>query len=296
MKKIVYYLTILTLGLGVVKVYILWLDNYNALHPDVVQAMAMGYVEELPLEGILIWDEDIIITPRDGVLTYPSPLPRRVAKGEAVAAVDGVAIKASVTGYFFPALDGLEGRWVYSQLWPASSRLTSREVRLLENGSHLNKGDPVGKLVPQPQDLRCIAYLDKTLSLERDMRRGFIDIKTEPYGKSFQAVIRASDNVGQKAKVYITLPFFPPEALRSRSFFCSVLTGDRHGVSLPESAVIVREGKLGVFMVQGSVTEFTEVEGFPAGEGNFFITKGVVPGNVVLLYANNAKEGVIRLW
>jgi hypothetical protein len=49
-------------------------------------------------------------------------------------------------------------------------------------------------------------------------------------------------------------------------------------------------------MLQGSITEFTEVEGFPAGEGNFFITKGVEPGNVVVLYANNAKEGVIRLW
>jgi hypothetical protein len=296
LKKTIYYATIVTLGLGVVEGYFLWLYNYNALHPDVVQAMAMGYVEELPLEGILIWDEDVVVAPRDGVLTYPSPLPRRVAKGEAMAAVDGVAVKASTTGYFFPALDGQEGKWVYSQLWPGSSRLSFRESRPVESGSWLKKGDPVGKLVPQPQDLRCIAYLDKTLSLERDMKRGFIDIKTEPYGKSFQAAIRASDNAGQKAKVYITLPFFPPEALTSRSFFCSVLAGDRHGVSLPESAVIVRDGKLGVFMLQGSMTEFTEVEGFPAGEGNFFITKGVDPGNVVVLYANNAKEGVIRLW
>ncbi|MDR2136982.1 MAG: hypothetical protein LBO68_01720 [Synergistaceae bacterium] len=296
MKKTVYYTITLALGLGVIKAYLVWLDSYNMLHPDVVQAIAMGYVEELPLEGILIWDEEVVAAPREGVLTYPFPLPRRVAKGEAMAAVDGVKIKARTTGYFFPALDGQEGKWVYSQLWPDASRWPFKEVKLLENGSRLSKGDPVGKLVPQPQDLRCIAYLDKTLSLERNMKRGVIDIKTEPYGKSRQAVVRASDSVGQKVKVYLTLPFFPPEILTSRFFSCSVVAGDRHGVSLPESAVVMREGKLGVFMVQGSMTEFIEVEGFPTEEGSFFITKGVMPGNWVVLYANKAKEGAIRLW
>ena len=205
LKKTIYYSITLALGLWVVNAYLFWLDNYNTLHPDVVQATAMAYVEELPLEGILIWDEEVVVTPRDGVLTYPSSSPRRVAKNEAVAAVDGVAIKASTTGYFFPALDGQEGKWVYSQLWPGSSRLTFKEVKVLENGSRLRRGDPVGKLIPQPQDLRCIAYLDKTLSLERDMKRGFIDIRMEPYGKSFQAMVRASDNVGQKVKMYITI-------------------------------------------------------------------------------------------
>jgi hypothetical protein len=296
LKKTLYYSIALALGVGVIEAYFLWLDNYNTLHPDVVQAVAMGYVEELPLEGILIWDEEVVPAPREGIVTYPSFLPRRVAKGEVMAAVDGVAVKAGVTGYFFPALDGQEGKWVYSRLWPGSPRLTVKEAELLENGSRLRKGDPVGKLVPQPQDLRCIAYFDKTLSLERDMKRGFIDVKTEPYGKSRQAVIRASDDVGQKAKVYLTLPFFPPEILRSRYFSCRVVAGDQYGVSLPESAVIMREGKLGVFMVQGNVTEFTEVEGFPAEEGSFFITKGIAPGNFVVLYANNAKEGAIRFW
>jgi hypothetical protein len=295
-KKTLYYSIALALGVGVIGAYFIWLDNYNALHPDVVQAVAMGYVEELPLEGILIWDEEVVTAPREGILTYLSPLPRRVAKGEAIAEVDGVAVKASAAGYFFPALDGLEGKWVYSQLWPASSRLIFKEAKLLKNGSRLRKGDPVGKLAPQPQDLRCIAYFDKTLSLERDMKRGFIDVKTEPDGKSRQAVIRAADDVGQKAKVYLTLPFFPPEMLKSRFFSCSVVAGDRYGVSLPESAVIMREGKLGIFMVRGNVTEFTEVEGFPAEEGSFFITKGVVPGNLVVLYANKAREGAIRVW
>jgi hypothetical protein len=40
------------------------------------------------------------------------------------------------------------------------------------------------------------------------------------------------------------------------------------------------------------------VEGFPIERDNFFIPegKGIQPGNVVVLYADKIKEGVVRLW
>ncbi|MDR1376684.1 MAG: hypothetical protein LBJ22_04160 [Synergistaceae bacterium] len=297
MKNTLYYAIVVLLVTAIVEVYLLWLDNYNMLHPEVVAATAMGYAEELPLEGVLIWDERVIAAPRNGVVTYPSLLPRRVTKGEPVAAVDGVAVKADATGYFSPILDGHEGTWLYSRLWPEFSQLPVPNVpESLGENALVRKGEPVGKLVPQPQDLRCIAYLDRTLALEQDIARNFIEIKTEPTGKSRQAEVRTSAKRGQKVKIYITLPFFPPEALKARAFFCSVLTGNRQGVAVPHSAVVVREGKLGVLMVQGSITEFIQVEGFPADENNFFIMKGVVPGNVVVLHADKVKEGVVRLW
>lgn len=296
-KRLLYYLVVLVVTVGVIKIYFLWLDYYNMLHPEIIEAVAMGYVEELPLSGVLVWDEQLVTAPRDGVLTYPSPLPRRVSKGEPVAAVDGIAIKVSAPGYFMPALDGQEGKWVYSRLWPGISQFpeVGRAVPL-ENGTHLRRGDPVGKLVFQPQDLRCIAYLDRTPALEKDIKLGHVEIKTEPHGKSRRAAVRAFINAGQKIKVYLTLPFFPPSLLRSRTFFCSVVTGDRQGVLLPDTAVLLRDGRLGVLLVKGSITEFTEVEGFPADENNFFITKGILPGNVVVLHADKVKEGVIRLW
>jgi hypothetical protein len=296
LKKTIYYATVVLLVMGVVELYLLWLDNYNMWHPEVAAATAMGYVEELPLAGVLIWDERVLVAPREGVVTYLSPLPRRVQKGEKVAAIDGFAIKADMPGYFSPILDGQEGTWVYAKLWPGSQFPPLGVHEPLQEGFFLEKGKPLGKLVPQPQDLRCIAYLDKTLSLEQDIERGLIEIKTEPTGKSRQATVRASVDMGQKVKVYITLPFFPPELLATRTFSCSVLTGSREGVAVPHSAVVLRDGELGVLMVQGSVTTFTKIEGFPADEENFFITKGIVPGSLVVLYADKVKEGVVRLW
>ena len=297
LRKLIYYTVILSLAGGVFYVYLLWLDSYNTLHPEVVTATAMGYVEELPLEGVLIWDEQVLTATRDGVLTYPSSLPRRVMKGEAVAALDGVAVNVGTAGYFVPALDGEEGNWVYSRLWPGIAAFpTFGALNILDNGARLRKGEPVGKLAPQPQELRCIAYLDKTISLAQDVKNGFINIKMNTDDKMLRADVRAYWDAGQKIKVYLTLPFFPASALLTRAFSCSVLTGNRRGVSVPDSAVILRSGKTGVLMVLGSMTEFTEVEGFPTEGDNFFITKGVLPGNVVVLHADKIKEGVVRLW
>ena len=190
---------------------------------------------------------------------------------------------------------------MYAKLWPGITEFPAfRPAESLENGAPLRKGDALGKLVPQPQELRCIAYLDKTASLEREIARGFLNIKTEPQGKSRRADVRASFDVrpsfsaGHKIKVYLTLPFFPPSLLSSRAFSCSVLTRDMQGVAIPDTAVILRGGKQGVFLVKGNLTEFTEVEGFHADEENFFITKGLVPGNIVVQYADKFKEGIIR--
>jgi len=297
LRKLVYCTVILSLAAGVIKAYLFWLDRYITLHPEVVAAVPMGYVEELPLDGVLIWDEQLITATRDGVLTYPSSLPRRVMKDEAVAALDGVAVKVGSTGYFIPGIDGEEEEWTYSRLWPGISVFPQlRTLRILDNGSRLRRGDPLGRFVPQPQDLRCIAYLDKTVSLMQDVEKGFIEIRRNQDDKTQRASVRAYVDAGQKIKVYLTLPFFPASIISTRGFTCSVLTGSRQGVAVPDSAVILRGGKTGVFKVLGGVTEFTAVDGFPTEGNNFFITRGIDPGNVVVLNADRVKEGAVRLW
>ncbi|MBR0095257.1 MAG: hypothetical protein IJP91_08255, partial [Synergistaceae bacterium] len=52
--------------------------------------------------------------------------------------------------------------------------------------------------------------------------------------------------------------------------------------------------------VNGNSTELHAVEGFPADDGNFFIEKGVQPGNKLILNADaiifNLKDENIRIW
>ncbi|MBQ9434395.1 MAG: hypothetical protein IJU26_09290 [Synergistaceae bacterium] len=302
--RLVQYTVILIIfGMGY-KVYVLWYNTYRLSHPQIIEAVTTNYSEEQPLNGILLWDEQLIYAPKTGILTYPSPRPRIVAKDEIVAALDGTAVRAPYPAYFYPGLDGEEGNWVYPKLWPDFAPFPEfHDAELIENGTYLQRGEPIGKLVPQPQTLRCIAYLDSTPSLERAVRNPnapAIRIRTEHDGKERKADVVTHKSAGQKMKVYLRLPFFQPSILRSRRFTASVVTAEQKGVMVPDTAVITRAGKNMVFVVQGNSPELREVEGFPSDEETFFIEKGVAPGNKLILNADSLSQSMgdenIRIW
>ncbi len=300
------YFSLLTLILSLCyRVYSIWYENYKLSHPQIIEAVTISYKEEQPLEGILLWDEHLIYAPRNGILTYPSPRPRMTAKGEILAALDGRAVYAPYSAYFYPGLDGQEGNWVYPKLWPDFAPFPEfKNASLIENGTQLHRGDPIGKLVPQPQVLRCIAYLDRTPSLERALRNTgnpIIRIKTENEGKERKAEVVAAKVSGQKIKVYLNLPFFPPNVLKSRAFTATVVTSVEQGVLVPDTAVITREGKNMVYLLQGNSPVLQVVEGFPADDNNFFIESGVKHGNKLILNADqlnliNRDNDVERIW
>ncbi|MBQ7155827.1 MAG: hypothetical protein IJR85_09775 [Synergistaceae bacterium] len=302
-RLLLYSLVVIIFMIGY-RVYRGWYETYRVSHPQIIEAMTTNYNEEQPLDGILLWDEQLIYAPQDGFLSYPSPRPHMVAKGEVLAALDGSPVRAPYPAYFYPGLDGNEGSWVYPKLWPDFAPFPEfGDTPLIENGTKLKRGDPIGKLVPQPQVLRCIAYLDKTPSLERALRNrenAVIRIRTEFEGKERKADVVAVKSSGQKLKVYLRLPFFPPSVLKSRGFTASVVTDIQKGVMVPDTAVITRGGKNMVFVVQGNSPELRSVEGFPADERNFFIEKGVEPGSKLILNADSLSQNLgnenIRIW
>ena len=75
--RLAYYTAFLLIFVGVAKLYLIWLENYRLLHPEIIEAVAVGYIEEQPLDGILLWDEQLVYAPRDGVLTYLSQRDRK---------------------------------------------------------------------------------------------------------------------------------------------------------------------------------------------------------------------------
>ncbi|MBR4196581.1 MAG: hypothetical protein IKQ95_07725 [Synergistaceae bacterium] len=299
-QRLLYYSVILFLFLMAYRVYSSWYEDYKYSHPHVIEAVTTNYSEEQPLDGILLWDEQLVYATRDGIITYPSPRARMVAKGEMIAAVDGSAVYAPYPAYFFPGLDGQEGSWAYSKLWPDFSPFPDfQDATLIRDGQYIRRGDPIGKLIPQPQTLRCIAYLDTTPSLERALRNKnspTIRVRTEYEGKERKSDVVAVKSSGQKLKVYLRLPFFPPGLLRSRRFTASAVTDIQKGIMIPDTAVITRGGKNKVFLLQGNSLVSHDVEGFPADEENFFIETGVRHGDKLILDANTIKDENGRIW
>ncbi len=301
LKRVVYFGTILAVAALTILLYSVWWERNSLETPDLVVAVPYVYTERFPVKGALIWEESIVRSPAEGRLLFAEPGPRRVARGEAVAVVESASGRATIrsdsVGYFIPGLDGAEGEWRYSDLWPGLAPLpASTPLACFSAEMGVRRGDPIGKLVPQPQELRCVLYTDITPSLERDITAGFVRVKTKRRGWASKAAVRASSFFSSKAKLYLTLPFFTVESALSRKIDLLLESGECLGVVLPESSVLYREGRLGVMQVEGNVVGFKEIKGLPVEGHRFFVQKGLQPGNIVVLDADGAKEGKIKLW
>ena len=301
LKRCFYFALILVVAAGTVKVYFLWWERQKLLNPEVVSAVPYNHTERIPVRGILIWRETVVTSKWSGRVTYPSLELRRVRKGETVAVVESpqgkMAIRAEEAGYFLPGLDGAEGKWSYGDFWNDLSPLPrAPSLEFFLQGWAVAKGEAVGKLIPQPQELRCILYADVAPSHERDIRNGFVRVKRNELGWSQKVDVRVFRFHGRTVKLYITLPFFPVEVARSRELDLLLESQEKMGLWVPESAVLHREGRLGVLQVEGNVVSFHEIQGMPVDQGRFFVTSGLTPGNLVVRSAQNAREGKIRLW
>ena len=78
-QRLLYYSLLLFIFLMSYRVYRSWYEDYKHSHPHIIEAVTTNYSEEQPLDGILLWDEQLVYATKDGILTYPSPRPRMVA-------------------------------------------------------------------------------------------------------------------------------------------------------------------------------------------------------------------------
>lgn len=296
-RKIFYYSFVLLITFAAVRFYLYWLDSYRYSHPTVFQTEAGVYTEELPFEGVLLWNERVIIAPTTGKISLSTAEPRRVRKNEILCSIAGIAVRAPTAGYFIPAVDGLEEDWSYARIWTGTSSLPNvPEVTPVPNGSYIDSKQVIGKIIPHPQELRAVAWIDLTPSLKQDIDRRRVRVKRKDGEWGAWAEIRTTEVVSQRVKMYVSLPFFTPDMLKRRSFAWRIVVGDRHGLYVPNSAVIFRGGVMGVYVVRGNEATFRQVEAFHADEENFFITSGVTPGDLVILNAESAREGQVNIW
>ncbi|MCL1875976.1 MAG: hypothetical protein FWF87_06945 [Synergistaceae bacterium] len=295
--RLFYYLTVLFISIVAFNIYFYWLDAYKYSHPEVFQAQSGVYAEEIPFEGVLLWEERIVFAGTSGTISYPSQEPRRVRKGEQLCKINGVAQNSPDAGYFIPAFDGYEGNWNYSDLWPGTSALPSpAKATPIPDGIYVDNKQPIGKLIPQPQELRAIAWIDVTPSLNRDISRNRIKIRRSENDWGVWAEIRTKANISQRTKIYVTLPFFTPEMAEIRTFSWKIYVGEQNGIYVPNSSVILKDGVMGVYIIKGNEAIFRKVEAFHVDEDTFFINSGVIPGDMLILNAGSAREGEVSIW
>lgn len=300
--NVLYYFLTACIVVGAVLVYKAWWDRYFRLRPELAVAEPVVIPIDVPLEGVLIWEEITVTSPVEGNISFPLGRgPVYCARGDLIAEVTAAEgrrpVKAPSPGYFVAALDGSEGEWSYGSIWPGSSRLPEPgPLRFLEDGQKVSSGESIGKFIPQPQSLRCVAYLERSALDWNPSKRGHIELKRSASDLPFRAEVRAVNDLGPTLKVYLTLPFFSAKEIVSRKVSYLLHVKDARGVLIPESAVTLRERKKVVFLVTGDRSVAVEVTGVPVSGRRFLVEKGLAPGDLVIASGSDAFEGEVMIW
>jgi len=297
-----YWLMVLLVIVLWIWAFKLYFDRYEYLHPDITWAIPGIDVELVRISGILLWKEVAVRAPAEGIVTYPQGTgPVRVARGTVVARISSgnrvSEVRAYQQGYFLAALDGMEQSWRYSELWPGFQPLPKPgPLNRLKDGLLVGKGQAVGKLIEQPQELRFIGYTPIIGNMAEQIKSNKLRVKMDGVDTVSAADIRVSTKAGNRTKLYLTLPWFQPDAVLSRKYTLTVEAGRTEGALVPQASVLERDGEPGVYMVRGSRVVFVPVKGKSVDSSMFIITEGVSVGDAVVEDASAAREGRIQLW
>jgi putative membrane fusion protein len=281
----------------------LYSGHYDSVHPRITWASPWVQTDIVPVDGLLVWDESVLTSQRDGTVKYPLGAgPVRVPKGATVARVSSGSsaydVKSPGEGYFVAGLDGCEDNWKYSEIWNETEKYDPNAVKMLKDGGKTKKGSPIGKLVRQPQTLRMVAYVYLTEGMKKELSSKTVKVKMDALDTPSQAEVDVFDTEesGTSAKVLLKIPWFPPQVLMSRKYQLLVQTGETSGIAVPEAAVTVRGGKQGVYVLKGAESVFQEIEGRVIDASKFLVVSGLQLGDAVIADAEDAREGKVRLW
>ena len=300
--RIFYVFMIALIAAGWIYAFRSYFRHYDSLHPEIAWALPWVQVDVTMAHGIFLWNETLMTTPRAGTVRYTMGTdPIRVYKGAVVAKISSggsvYEIKAPAEGYFVAGFDGREGNWRYASLWPGAEAFpTVGRVKTIKDGASVKSGAPIGKIIPQPQDLRFIGYADLAGDLEKKLTTNRVMVKMDALDTPSRAQVRVFEKFGHRAKIYLGMPWFPPELVLSRNYDLMIEAGEASGVVVPESAVTMRDGRAGAFVIKGSEAVFHDVEGRVIDGGRYLVTKGIQLGDAVIVDAESAREGRVKLW
>lgn len=176
--------------------------------------------------------------------------PKAPALGEITATVSGIVVYQT---------DGLEGQLSIGKVdqWtPATIKALAGEPRAVTDT--VTKGDPVFKIVDNLSATLLAVVPEDALRQMGDTNVVTIRFDGREGPPVAARIIRQVRENGEVLLV-MSAPVFPEDLVHQRRFRATIVMGRHEGMMIPRSALDVREGLQGVWVVEGADTRFHPV-------------------------------------
>jgi hypothetical protein len=238
--------------------------------PGVAWVVPWVHRDLVPLKGVLLWNETVLVAPGTGVVRYPlSAGPVKVARGAVVATVNGVAVRAPSQGIFLAAVDGRRD----AGATPSSGRgRTSFPPRL----GALVSGRPDPEGAGSPGEGGASTPGDPPAGIPGpggDHPQGTGGPSSGhpkgPDDTGSMGEVRVYENLGARSKLYLGCPGSPGSGAEPGHRPAGGGRADGRGGGARDGPH-TRQGHRGVFSVRGAQAVFQKVEGKPIGADGFW--------------------------
>lgn len=221
------------------------------------------------LDGILIKDEKVVMSPANGRLHLVESDGKRLEMGakaaEIVASVQDIGevtfdIFTDSTGILCCHLDGLESVLSPSNIgiteMPDIDKISEKPV---SDGVKVEKGQPVFKIIDNlspvsiygamPKSAFAGGYLDKPVTLRASWENMSFDIMPD-----------VLNDAGDNLEGYYLLSDFPEQIIHHRKVNITVTTRVLEGLLVPDKAIVYRDHKPGIYLVTKKKAQWEPVE------------------------------------
>ncbi|HLN62933.1 MAG TPA: HlyD family efflux transporter periplasmic adaptor subunit, partial [Symbiobacteriaceae bacterium] len=185
---------------------------------------------------------------------------------------------AGVLVYQIDGLEGALGAAGAGQWKPSWFRSLTAEPR--KAGQSVTAGEPLLKVVDN-LSLNVLAVVPAAMldGLGADQRiiLRFADPDTPPV----VARIARREIEGSEALLVLTAPVFPEELTWNRKVKVTLVFGSYQGLVVPRSAIDVRDGRQGVWVVDGTHESFRPVRVLGGNSAEVALEADLVPGLLV---------------
>lgn len=209
------------------------------------------------VDAIVLREELLLTAPAGGSLTQLVTDGKRVRTGTAIATVGGAELTPALPGNVAWAVDGLEGVTVAAlkEATPAwFAGLPQPEPRQIADGAAVAAGDPVGRLVVGSDRALVAVVPTAVLPARWDPKQLAVAIPSQNWKGSGGA----AEWKGEGAERLLILQDRElPESLGTvRKVRLELTFASYKGTIVPRTAVDVRDGKQGVWVVKGGQRSF----------------------------------------
>ncbi|MCS7233094.1 MAG: hypothetical protein NZ900_03155 [Synergistetes bacterium] len=250
--------------------------------------------EFIEAKAFVFCEGSLLVSPSSGKVTWLKKDGERVKKGSIVAKVGDRDVLAGESGILLYGVDDLSGIWKLEDAWERGIiNIPSGKIRLIEDGSIVKAGSPIGEI---RDNLFINLFLrvkkedfDARWLEKRKISLVFPSFKREVLSKLVDIKVVEGD-------LFVILSLVGwDELVRLRSVDVRLIKRKLTGAVIPINAIIIKDGKSGVYMVKGGRVFFKEIK-FKELSSALAITSDLKDGDRIVVEPDKVSEGAFVRW